>query len=58
VHEHSPLTLRPDANGSVTLRQRLRFHLARFFFEDRIGRPEKRTREAELSPETVDSAGR
>ena len=36
VQDHSPLMLRPDAKGSVTLRQRLRFRLARFFFEDRI----------------------
>jgi ubiquinol-cytochrome c reductase cytochrome b subunit len=36
AQEHAPLALRPDANGSVTWRQRLRFYLARFFFEDRM----------------------
>jgi ubiquinol-cytochrome c reductase cytochrome b subunit len=36
VQDHSALTLRPDANGPVTWRQRLRFRLSRFFFEDRM----------------------
>ena len=55
VEEHTPLTLRPDANGSVTWRQRLRFHLARFFFEDRISGPRKRTLESETSPQPLDT---
>ena len=36
VQDHAPLVLRPDANGKVTWPRRLRFRLARFFFEDRI----------------------
>lgn len=41
VQDYVPLMLRPGANGKVTWRQRLRFHLSRFFFEDRIGSPRK-----------------
>ena len=34
--EHAPLMLRPDARGRITVLQRLRVRLSRFFFEDRV----------------------
>jgi ubiquinol-cytochrome c reductase cytochrome b subunit len=58
VKDGAPLLLRPGPDGKVTWGQRLRFHVARFFFEDRIGSPETRTHEAELSPEPVTAPDR
>ena len=34
--EYQPLLIRPDANGRITARQRVRAGLSRWFFEDRI----------------------
>ena len=39
AEDAAPLMLRPGPDGKVTWRQSLRFHLARFFFEDRISGP-------------------
>jgi ubiquinol-cytochrome c reductase cytochrome b subunit len=36
LQDHTPLALRPGPDGKVTWRQRLRFRLSRFFFEDRM----------------------
>ena len=55
VEDGAPLILRPGPDGKVTWRQRLRFHLARFFFEDRISGPRKRTLESETSPQPLDT---
>ena len=34
--EYQPLMIRPDANGRITVRQRVRAGLSRWFFEDRV----------------------
>ncbi|RZS58957.1 menaquinol-cytochrome c reductase cytochrome b subunit precursor [Microcella putealis] len=34
--EYQPLMIRPDANGRITARQRVRAGLSRWFFEDRV----------------------
>jgi len=34
--EYQPLALRPNARGTITLRQRFRARISRWFFEDRI----------------------
>ena len=34
--EYKPLMIRPNAKGKITLRQRLRARMSRWFFEDRI----------------------
>ncbi len=35
-HDYKPLMIRPDARGRITLAQRLRAGISRWFFEDRI----------------------
>jgi ubiquinol-cytochrome c reductase cytochrome b subunit len=52
VQDHTPLALRPGPDGKVTWRQRLRFHLARFFFEDRLSNPVTRAKAPDVSPPT------
>jgi len=34
--EYAPLQLRPDSDGRITVRRRIRAALSRFFFEDRV----------------------
>ena len=34
--DHKPLIIRPNARGEITLKQRLRSALTRWFFEDRL----------------------
>ncbi len=45
--EYQPLMIRPDDNGRITVRQRVRAGLSRWFFEDRVAPVTQREIEAE-----------
>jgi ubiquinol-cytochrome c reductase cytochrome b subunit len=54
VQHHAPLALRPNPDGKVSWRQRLRVRLARFFFEDRITPVSATGPAKDIAPELVD----